>query len=95
MDWSSFLIGVVCGGLSFGMLGILTGGIMSMTGHDMSESDLTRIIRHAGKEIPVGDVISFTMGHDVMIPCKDDDEDDDDDEEEESPLTPVNGWGRV
>jgi len=70
MDWGSFILGGLVFGTIFGFLGTLIGGLAQMAARQDRPSDLTSVLREASTGLEKGEVISFTIGHDVCMPSE-------------------------
>lgn len=68
MEWGSFVFGLFVGAIIFGALGILIGGLVQIAVRTERRSDFSGLVHEAGMMLPKGELISFTIGHDVCLP---------------------------
>jgi hypothetical protein len=76
MNWGSFVLGLLAGGMVFGSMGVFIGGLVQMAARGDKPSELSTILREAGMGLGKGEVVSFTIGHDVCISQEEQEESD-------------------
>lgn len=70
ISWGSFVLGLFAGAVLSGSFGIVIGSLLAQrSGYEQPSagSELADLLRQAGATLPPGDVVSFTIGHDVGL----------------------------
>ena len=70
VSWGSFVLGLFCGAVLSGSFGIVIGSLLAQRPNyeqPSAGSELAELLQQAGATLPPGDVVSFTIGHDVGL----------------------------